>query len=296
MATFGDAERRIAHLLNEGNTFLLSGSYYTIVNSGKPTCRHGEPKTDIYVKACSAQGNSIEIKISYKKENADFIENKTSAERAEALFGSTWQDIIFNATSSIRDKFEAKKLIYKRAGNRTEQGAITVGWKYELLNKPGGALSGLVDLTRDQIIDVYAGTHLSTDKRNALINGECIPNSGIANYILMNDDVATTQEVIDNLYSIDDYVDMYPDVYFACKALNYRTYRKKYDGNRPLSVYVKWYVKENKLCHTLVFGEPLEIGGDAAVTDLLAALDELCIETTDDITLGMVDDPGIVNN
>ena len=37
----------------------------------------GEPKTDIYVEAESEYGEIVEIKITYKKENADFIENKT---------------------------------------------------------------------------------------------------------------------------------------------------------------------------------------------------------------------------
>lgn len=295
MPDFGDAERRIAHLLSEGNTFILHGDNYTIVNSGKPTCRKGEPKTDIYVEAESTNGNLIEIKITYKKENADFIENKTNRERAEALLGSDWKDIIMQATESIRDVFENKKLIYKSGANRTEAGAITLGWKYELLNKSGGGLSGKVRLTRDQIIDVYAGTHISEDKRNASVNGRVIENCGIANAILMNDRVATTQEVIDNLYDIEEYVDMYPDVYFACKALNYRTFRRKYDGNRPLSVFVDWYAENGQLCHNLVFDLPLLVGGTEVADNLLDALNELNIETTDDITEDMVADPTIIN-
>lgn len=199
------------------------------------------------------------------------------------------------ATESIRDVFENKKLIYKSAAARTERGAITLGWKYELLNKTGGGLSGLVELTREQIIDVYAGTHISRDKRDARVNGEIIENCGIANYILMNDGVETTQEIIDNLYTIEDYVDMYPTVYFACKALNYRTFRNRYDGNRPLSVYVNWYAENGKLCHDLVFDSPLSVGGDEVADNLISALNELSIDTTDDITADIVSDPSIIN-
>ncbi len=295
MPTFGDAERRIAHLLKEGSTFVFEGQEYTVVNSGKPTCRKGEPKTDIYVKAQSVFGAAIEIKISYKKENADFIENKTNAERAKALFGDEWESIIKNATESIRKVFESKKLIYKKGAGKTERGAITLGWKYELLNKTGGELSGSVDLTREQIIDVYAGTHISRDKRDAAVNGEIIVNSGIANFILMNDTVASAQEVIDNLYTIDEYVDMYPEVYFACKALNYRTFRCKYDGNRPLSVYVNWSVENGQLCHELVFDKPLAVGGDEVANALLDALKELNIDTTDDIDTEIVSKPSVIN-
>lgn len=295
MPTFGEAERRIATLLRAGNTFFYNGDNFTIINSGKPTCVKGEPKTDIYVEAESEYGDIIEIKITYKKENADFIENKTNAVRAAALFGDDWEKIIMQTTESIRDVFENKKLIYKSAAARTERGAITLGWKYELLNKTGGGLSGLVELTREQIIDVYAGTHISRDKRDARVNGEIIENCGIANYILMNDGVETTQEIIDNLYTIEDYVDMYPTVYFACKALNYRTFRNRYDGNRPLSVYVNWYAENGKLCHDLVFDSPLSVGGDEVADNLISALNELGIDTTDDITADIVSDPSIIN-
>jgi len=295
MPTFGEAERRIAHLLSAGNTFFYMNESFTIVNSGKPTCSKGEPKTDIYVKAKSECGDSIEFKISYKKENADFIENKTNAERAEALFGENWEEIIIQATESIRSVFEEKKLIYKRAFGRTAKGAITLGWKYELLNKSGGELSGEVELSREQIIDVYAGTHISMDKRNARVNGIIIPNCGVANYILINDAVKTTQEVIDSLYRIDEYVNKYPYVYFACKALNYRTFQNRYDGNRPLSVYVSWYVKDNKLCHDLVFDAPLSVGGDKVANDLIKALQELNIDTTNDITKDNIADSSIIN-
>lgn len=295
MPTFGEAERRIASLLRKGNTFNYQGDNFTIVNSGKPTCVKGEPKTDIYVEAESEEGDIIEIKITYKKENADFIENKTNAVRAKALFGDDWKIIIMQATESIREVFENKKLIYKSAAARTERGAITLGWKYELLNKIGGGLSGLVELTREQIIDVYAGTHISKDKRDARVNGETIENCGIANFILMNDGVKTTQEIIDSLYTIEDYVDMYPTVYFACKALNYRTFRNKYDGNRPLSVYVDWYIENGQLCHNLVFDSPLSVGGDEVADNLISALNELGIDTTDDITEDIVSDPSIIN-
>ena len=144
MPTFGEAERTIAYLLRRGNAFVFQGANFTIINSGKPTCVRGEPKTDIYVAAESEDGTLIEIKITYKKENADFIENKTNAERAQALLGDDWEEIIMQATESIRDVFENKKLIYKSSSGKTERGAITLGWKYELLNKTGGGLSGLV--------------------------------------------------------------------------------------------------------------------------------------------------------
>lgn len=294
MSKFGDAERNILKLLNPGNSFTLHTKVYKIVQSGKPTCRKGEPKTDIYVLASSEDHNFLEIKISFKKENADFIENKTNSERAKILLGHNWQDLIIKATSSISDKFKNKKHIYKSKSGRTEEGSITLGWKYELLNKSGGELSGILDLTPSQIIDVYAGTHLSDDKKNASVNGQIIINSGIANYILINDRIRNTQDIIDNLIPIEKYVQMHPTVYFACKALNYRTYKQKYDGNRPLSVFVDWNIKNGQLNPVLIFNNPLLIKGDYVASKLINSMEQLGIHSTRDINEKLVTNPSII--
>ena len=73
MGDFGDAERRILSFMSEGTEIDFENKKYIIEISGKPTCHKGEPKTDIYVLAKSSSDEK-EIKISYKKENADFIE------------------------------------------------------------------------------------------------------------------------------------------------------------------------------------------------------------------------------
>lgn len=110
----------------------------------------------------------------------------------------------------------------------------------------------------------------------------------------MNDSVATAQEVIDNLYSIDEYVDKYPTVYFACKALNYRTYHDKYDGDRPLSVYVDWSIQNGKLTSTLVYNNPLNVKGTEVANRLKDALKALNIKTTKDITDDTVTNPSVI--
>ena len=49
MGDFGEAERRILGFMLEGTEFVFEGKEYAVVLSGKPTCRKGEPKTDIYI-------------------------------------------------------------------------------------------------------------------------------------------------------------------------------------------------------------------------------------------------------
>ena len=95
-----------------------------------------------------------------------------------------------------------------------------------------------MNLSPRQVYDVYAGTNLSYDKRNAIVNGRVVSDSGVADYILMTDMVGSAQEIIERMIPIEEYIQDHPNIYFACKALNYRTFRQKYDGNRPLSVQV----------------------------------------------------------
>lgn len=298
---FSISEHHIINLFSKGTCFCYKGGRFVVDKAGKPTCDRGEPKTDIYIRAFDSNNKKVEFKISYKQENADFLENKTNAERAKQIFGDNWSEIISQATNEIEDSFYHRPIIYKKASKGTEEGCITLGWKYELLNKKSGELSAEVTLTDKQIIDVYAGTHISQDKKHAYVGNEIIFNSGVANYLLFKDieELKTAQDVIDNIVAIDDYVvKEQPKIYFACKALNYRTKRldsdgnldPKYDGNRPLSVYIEWSKKNDMLHADFVFNRPLENGGDYAFDQLWKALYEMDITTTDDIDETVVDD------
>ena len=279
MGDFGDAERKILSFMVEGTEFEFEDRKYVVELSGKPTCHKGEPKTDIYVLAKSSLDEK-EIKISYKKENADFIENKMSNILTDIDHGF---QIIEDSTTSIMDKFEERMLIYKNKFKRTEKGAITLGWKFELLNKSSGDLSGKMKLTEEQVIDVYAGSNLAEDKRDAMVNGKVIKDSGVANYILMDENINSAQDIIDKMIPIKDYVKMHPDIYFACKALNYRSFAEKWDGNRPLSVQVNWSAEQNKLIPELVFDHPLIVKGNEVANRLVRYMKMLNIKNTDDI-------------
>lgn len=281
---FSQKEHSLLELFKPNTKFLFQGEIYKVNFAGKPTSSKGEPKTDVYINASPINAEEVvEIKISYKKINADFLENKISKERAKQIFGQDWKEIIKESTKSVQYLFKAKKLIYKSKFRKTNAGSITLGWRFELTNKPGGNLSGELLLTRDQLLDVYSGINLEKEKINAIVNGSVIKNSGIANYILVSDNLNSTQEVIDQLESIEEYVKTHPKLYFVCKALNYRSLDKKYEGNRPLAVQVNWTEKNNKLNHQLNFDAPLSQKGTEIYLQLKQALDKLDSETTDDL-------------
>ena len=290
---FGIEERKIKGILSVGTAFTYKNTPYTVLESGKPTCYKGEPKTDIYLKA-SCENGVKEFKISYKKENADFIENKMNSERAQLLFGDNWKKIIESSTLRIKSAFLNKPLIYKKKSGRTDKGAFTLGWKFELLNKSNGDFTDIITLSHEQVIDVYAGTNLPDDKKNAFVNGNIIENSGIANCVLFHDNISSAEDIFSNLYTIEEYVDKYPKVYFACKALNYRSAKGKWDGNRPLSVFVDWFVNDGKLDCNLVFDKPLVTKGNAVAENLISVLKKLGIKTDEDVNVTNITDYGIV--
>lgn len=278
MPNFSDTERQLIDLLKVGAKFKFDGVEYIVSKpSCKPTVAKGECKTDVYVQTASVNGDKV-FKISVKQQNADFLENKMSYERAVELFGLHADDVIMQATNSIKDNFLKTPIIYFTRKGNTNAKSITLGWKFEFVNKPGGKLSSSMQLTTRQIVDVYSGTSLPEDKKNAIVNGEEIVDSGIADFILVvdQDKNITIGDFEKGLMAIEKFVETEkPTIYFACKALNYRAEKDKWDGDRPLSVYVDWYIKDAKLVGELRFDEPLHHKGNEIgniVQNLLAEL------------------------
>lgn len=293
MLSFGDSERHILSLFSCGSSFSYRGDTYRIILSGKPTVPKGEPKTDIYALAKNDAGQQCEFKISYKQPNADFLENKITAERAKQIFGSDWASIITNATRTLQQKFYRKCLIYRESYGRTEAGSITLGWKFEFVNKTGGDLSGVIPLSTAQKIDIYRGTNLALDKKNAIVNNTVIRNSGVADFIIMENNVPSLQRAIDLLIPIDNYADN-SNIFFACKALNYRSFEGKWDGDRPLAVYVNWYVYENNIGCDIIFDSPLMKKGNEVAANLCGVLHEIGITSAAEINYGNLWDYSMV--
>lgn len=283
MPNFINSEHYIEKLFPVGTTFTFEGEVYNVALCGKPRPSKGECKTDVYIKGISSNKKVKEIKISVKQKNADFLENKMSLNRAREIFGKAASNIIKKCLLSIKDSFTNDNLVYFKKKGKTEAHTMKLGWKFELLNKLSGEKSGVLELTEKQKYDVFSGINLSDDKKNSRIDNQIIKDSGVANYILNMDEVNITQDTcLKMLQPIEEYAKS-QTIYFACKALNYRFDNDKWDGPRPLSVYVDWYICKGKLDAHLIFDNPLEHDGNEVGKKLRNILKKLNIKKFDDL-------------
>jgi hypothetical protein len=276
---FSGIEKYIGECFSKGSVFKEKGEEYKVLRSGKPRPSKGECKTDLYIEAISKQQNKKEFKVSIKMTNHEFLENKISLERAEQILGKNASQIIMDSTKQIKDQFysELIKLNKKVRGSEDKESLIMLGWKFEITNKQSGHKSSKLLLSASQILDVYAGTNLDKDKQNAKLCGEVVTNSGVANYIMV---VSNKKESIDcyanAMQEINEYVHG-KELYFTCKAQNYRVEKDKTDLNRPLCVWVKWHIVNNKLEAEIQFDKPLETRANALMDNTRLLLDQLNI-------------------
>jgi len=281
MPQFIDTEKKICELFTQGTVFDYNGVRYTVSSSAaKPTTKKGECKTDVYIPTTFDGGEKV-FKVSVKQTNADFLENKVTYQRAKEILGSDVDKILIKAIGGLKDKFNHTKLVYFDAGDHTKAKSIKLGWKFELLNVLSGNLSGKIDLTKEQKIDVYSGSNLPKEKKDASVGNSIVKESGVANYIMVvNPNVQWTVDYcIQQMQKIEDYVNG-KEIYFACKALNYRATVNKWDGPRSLAVYVDWNIIDGKLHGKLIFDQPLQKKGDELGEKLKSLLRTLKINAS----------------
>ena len=296
MSSYKDTEESILELFKESKEFIFEQDKYEITDIGKPRPDKGtgECKTDIYIltknrSTCLPR----EFKISIKQTNADFLENKMSLERAIEFFGDDAKDIMIKSIKSIKESFFSDKLIYFKKHKRTDEKCLKIGWRFDLLDKKGGDKSGLLVLTDEQKVDVYSGSNTNIDKKNSIVNGSVVRNSGVANFILIVED--TDEELdfyINNLKSIEEFA-ITQDIYFACKAINYRSKHDKWDGDRSLSVFIKWSLVNKILFAEFVMDKPLEVGANIVGNNIRDILNKLNISSENFIVLKKIIDKNI---
>jgi hypothetical protein len=279
---FSQTEKNFKSLCREGNEFNYEGSRYKIIKSGKPSpTDRGECKTDVYILSEDILTKELkEFKISIKQSNADFLENKISLERAKQLFGSNTSFVLTNSIKQIYSSFINDEWVLLDKKGRTEEKTIKIGWKFEICNKKQGEKSELLLLSDEQKIDVYSGTNLSEGKKNSTVNGVVINNSGISNYVLVIDEVTTVQKSLDSFFEdlkpIEEYA-VNQNLYFACKAINYRVQKSKWDGDRPLAVFINWYLIDNIIHGQLIIENPLSTKANLIGNNLKEILNQINI-------------------
>lgn len=271
-------EEKLRRLFANQKSFEYGGHTYKVLIAGKPVTnksikgpRGGEPKTDVYVKLQDEMGAIRELKISHKKDNADFLENKMKLERAQQIFGGAdeTRERLSELAMNMADKVANRDVYNPERNGRTEAGSYCLGYRLDIVNKPCGELSDVVPMSQEEKVETLAGGGLPDNKRNAMVNGEPITDSGVANLMLQHDitDDYTVQDAMRDIMPIEDYAkDM--DVYFKLSAVNYRSAKGKAENRALLFRYDYSVGADGKLEATLRTGEPLEHTGREAADAL----------------------------
>lgn len=248
-----EEERRILNLFKKADTLEYNNEKYRVISADKPTYNQGEGKTDIYI-LLKNNAKEVPLKISSKQSNADFLENKLSAKRAETIFGENWSEIITSSALQLKELFEQRQIYFPTSKGRVEAGSYTMGWRVDIVNKKSGKLSCPIILTLEQKKEIFLGANLPTEKRNVKVGNILIQDAGVANKILLNSECYdSAQAILNALIEIEDYS---PNCFFAFKAVNYRSLTDEIDGNRSLAVWINW----ESDAHEPVFTSPLIYG------------------------------------
>lgn len=252
-----DHEQRIIDVLSSDT--IIFDSYdqeeYHLVEVGKPfTPGGGECKTDVYALYENMDNPDIkmELKISAKKQNAEFLANKLTSSTASAIFGRDWVEKINNL--SIRLMEDEYVQIYQESNRKGEQGIFTLGYRLDLMNTRSGILSSPAITTYEEKLCVLSGRDeygslMSEEKTNPFVNGRQVMGAGIADYMFCDNDYPTSaQEIYDGLVPVEDYAYQMGDIYCALKAVNYRMSSNKADS-RWFAVSIAWNVDENGILY-----------------------------------------------
>lgn len=294
-ASFSESERLIRNLLEQHQVIQYENKSYDLILCAKPTVKGGggEPKTDIYVKAKDQQSKDIiEFKISYKKPNYAFVENKITSTRAHELYGKNWSQEVQSQIKKITEKFLGAPIVFFNKKGNVEEGSITLGWRYEIeIVKHNRALS--------TVLEHSVATHVLKNRQGSpkyidcIVNDKKIKNSGIPNYYLdmKFEDIDDAQYVYDHLQPIDGIIESDVAYRAAFLAQNYRSHIRRQEGNnRDLAVWINWYVCNGKLECKHIFGEPLEQKSGSALENLKQCICKLGIDPDKDFNIHTLKD------
>lgn len=269
MSNYSGFEQHVISIFNNCERLVWKGKIYREIRAFKPTTSGGECRTDAYVSLMDAGKEVDVIKISIKKNDAEFMVNKLTAYDAESLLGSDWSNILINSINSIRDEFFKKDIFFSKPKKNPTEIRFTLGWKLEVTNKPR-TLSTRLALSKKEIVNkIFRGTGQPDYRKRAFIGGHAVLNSGIADYLLEGneDNFIDAQSIIDSLQDLSNYNPS--DIYLVFTANNYRVPADKADGPRTLAVCISWETENNKIRPRLIFDKPLIYKGETNMMPIL---------------------------
>ena len=278
---FSESEKKLREIISNSKSFTFEGEVFIPELVTKPVIEGGggETKTDVYIKAKKISDNSIsEIKISYKQKNFSFLENKIRKERAEAIYGKSWLQVVSQQIEQIKERFAHQPLVYFEKSGNTRKGSIKLGWRYEMESYGKRTLG--VPIEHDIAKQVLQNKNAIKKYADGICNGKIIPGSGMPDYFLTENilQIKNTDDIFQNLVSAKDMINK-SKITAAFLAQNYDPFMDKQHGGtrRHLAVYVDWTAKNNRLSANLVFDEPLLRNSNQQYDKLLIALEKLGI-------------------
>ena len=272
------AEQKIRGVLGYGE-FSYEGSRFKIILNEKP---YPETKTDFYILAKNLSQNSEKVfKISYKKISHSFIENKIKPHRIKVIFEDDWSKIL---KDQIFQQNSVEENIYWRKRNPEislkhsfldfpvvdfKKKKVMLGYRYELEDLHAQAkitrrfLSGKIE--HDIAPQIFWGENCADNMRDAKIDGVTVSNSGIPDFILIQDPdkIHTANDVFKQMQNIKEYAKKHNQMRasFLSQYYYYDTKKTKWkteNWSRTFAVWIKWDVVDGSLRGMPVLDRPLE--------------------------------------
>ena len=245
-------ENKVIEIFGRNKDFMYLGKRYQVVMVGKPRVQKGkgEPKTDVYLLFRIDDEEDCEVKVTLKQKDFNFVENKVKMERFEMIVGEgngtekatmIARNVLQQDLDGILESCKPEHECIRKSGEKPCT-RYTLGYRLDITNKSNGKRSFPLGLTLEQKMEVFSGARLEERKRNAVVCGKVIENSGVANMLLEMDLTGneTPQEILGALRPLSDETlyDDY-DLYGTLKAVNYYT-NGKYEHSRPLVLQVRY--------------------------------------------------------
>mgnify|MGYP001180306978 CR=1 FL=1 len=290
---FSESEKYIRKIITDSE-FIFEGEKYVADLVAKPIVEGGggETKTDAYIVARNTESQKTrEIKITFKKPNFSFVENKIKAERAAKIYGKNWSNITQGQIKEIKNEFQKKPLFYFEKTGRVERGSITLGWRYEMEDEGSRKLG--VKIKQNIAEQVWANKNASSKYRDGVVDKKIVPMSGVPNYYLNKNpsELLTVDDIFPNLKPMSELFKTHSNITAAFLAQNFRSHKNKQEGNkRHLAVWVVFKVENGKLDCELVFDRPLQMESGHALKNLEECLNNLGIKTWEGFTIDVLSD------